>query len=117
MNWMILEKVHMRMKWKCYYMPIMERKSQLKCRCHKDFLKEIAIQCSCSDETLALIEQMTLARELWGIPNKKDKEILFNKLVQLCHIHCTPLFPKGELAILLINETGEISYQFHSTLF
>lgn len=26
-------------------------------------------------------------------------------------------FPKGELAILLINETGEISYQFHSTLF
>ena len=84
---------------------------------NKDFLKEIAIQCSCSDETLALIEQMTLARELWGIPNKKDKEILFNKLVQLCHIHCTPLFPKGELAILLINETGEISYQFHSTLF
>lgn len=83
---------------------------------NKDFLKEIAIQCSCSDETLALIEQMTLARELWGIPNKKDKEILFNKLVQLCHIHCTPLFPKGELAILLINETGEISYQFHSTL-
>lgn len=84
---------------------------------NKDFLKEIAIQCSCSDETLALIEQMTLARELWGIPNKKDKKILFNKLVQLCHIHCTPLFPKGELAILLINETGEISYQFHSTLF
>ena len=84
---------------------------------NKDFLKEIAIQCSCSDETLALIEQMTLARELWGIPNKKDKETLFNKLVQLCHIHCTPLFPKGELAILLINETGEISYQFHSTLF
>ena len=84
---------------------------------NKDFLKEIAIQCSCSDETLALIEQMTLARELCGIPNKKDKEILFNKLVQLCHIHCTPLFPKGELAILLINETGEISYQFHSTLF
>lgn len=83
---------------------------------NKDFLKEIAIQCSCSDETLALIGQMTLARELWGIPNKKDKEILFNKLVQLCHIHCTPLFPKGELAILLINETGEISYQFHSTL-
>ena len=40
---------------------------------NKDFLKEIAIQCSCSDETLALIEQMTLARELWGIPNKKDK--------------------------------------------
>ena len=38
---------------------------------NKDFLKEIAIQCSCSDETLALIEQMTLARELWGIPNKK----------------------------------------------
>ena len=35
---------------------------------NKDFLKEIAIQCSCSDETLALIEQMTLARELWGIP-------------------------------------------------
>lgn len=31
---------------------------------NKDFLKEIAIQCSCSDETLALIEQMTLAREL-----------------------------------------------------
>lgn len=83
---------------------------------NKDFLKEIAIQCSCSDKTLTLIEQMTLARELWEIPNKKDKEILFNKLVQLCHIHCTSLFPKGELAILLINETGEISYQFHSTL-
>lgn len=84
---------------------------------NKDFLKEIAIQCSCSDETLALIEQMTLARELWGIPNRHDKEALLGKLVQLCLMHCTPLFPKGELTLLLINETGEISYQFHSTLF
>ncbi len=29
MNWMILEKVHMRMRWKCYYMPIMERKMSI----------------------------------------------------------------------------------------
>ena len=26
---MILEKVHMRMRWKCYYMPIMERKMSI----------------------------------------------------------------------------------------
>lgn len=83
---------------------------------NKVFLKEIAVQCGCSDETLSLIEQMTLARELWVIPNRHDKEMLFNKLVQLCLTHCTPLFPKGELTLLLIDETGEISYQLHSAL-
>ena len=83
---------------------------------NKDFLKEIAVQCGCSNETLSLIEQMTLARELWGIPNRHDKEALLGKLVQLCLMHCTPLFPKGELTLLWINETGEISYQIHSTL-
>lgn len=81
---------------------------------NKDFLREIAVQCGCSDETSSLIEQITLARQLWGIPNEHDKEVLFNKLVQLCHRHCTPLFPKEELTILLVNETGEISYRFHS---
>lgn len=81
---------------------------------NKGFLKEIAIQCSCSNETLALIERMTLARELWGISDRRDRDVLFNKLVQLCITHCAPLLAEGELTILLIDETGEISYQLHS---
>lgn len=81
---------------------------------NKGFLKEIAIQCGCSDATLALIERMTLARELWGISNRRDKDMLFNKLVQLCIAHCAPLLAEGELTILLIDETGEISYRFRS---
>lgn len=83
---------------------------------NKVFLKETALQCNCSVETLTLIEQMTLARELWGIPNSQDREALFNKLVQLCLIHCRSLFRKGELSVLLINEAGEISYQDRSAL-
>lgn len=81
---------------------------------NKGFLKEIAIQCGCSDAALALIERMTLARELWGISDRQDKDRLFNKLVQLCLAHCAPLLAEGELTILLIDETGEISYQFRS---
>ena len=81
---------------------------------NKGFLKEIAVQCGCSDGTLSLIERMTLARELWGIQDIRDRESLFNELVSLCLTHCSPLFPKGGLTVLLIDETGKISYQSNS---
>lgn len=85
---------------------------------NKEFLKEVVLQeCrklkgECSQETVSLIERMTLARELWGIQHPYEKDTLFNKLMQLCHSHCQPLFPHGELTILLIDEEGEIPYQF-----
>ncbi|WP_294476648.1 cobalt-precorrin-5B (C(1))-methyltransferase CbiD [uncultured Bacteroides sp.] len=78
---------------------------------NKEFLKEVTQQAGCSHETLYLIDGMTLARELWNIESRHDKDALFNRLVHLCLIHCQPLFPKGELSILLINEEGEIPYQ------
>ena len=85
---------------------------------NKEFLKEVVLrECrkskgECSQETVSLIERMVLARELWGIQHPHEKDTLFNKLMQLCHSHCQPLFPHGELTILLIDEEGEIPYQF-----
>ena len=78
---------------------------------NKEFLQSIAQEVGCSDETVSLIEQLTLARELWEMSNKRDKDALLSKLVELCAKHCSALVGEGELTILLISEQGEIPYQ------
>lgn len=75
---------------------------------NKDFLKDLAHQAGCAENTIQKIDAITLARELWQLLPAEEQETFFNLLLKRCHEHCTPLLPKGELSILLITEEGVI---------
>ena len=75
---------------------------------NKDFLREVALSAGCGGETLAVIEKITLARELWTLLSAKDLQAFCSHLLELCHQYCDPLLPEGELTILLISEEGKI---------
>jgi cobalt-precorrin-5B (C1)-methyltransferase len=75
---------------------------------NKAFLKQLAIKSGCSQEALALIENLTLARELWEHLSKEDASLFFTELLDNCYAHCRPLMPHGKLTILLIDEEGHI---------
>lgn len=75
---------------------------------NKDFLKDLAHQAGCAEDTIQKIDTITLARELWQLLPAEEQETFFNLLLKRCHEHCTPLLLKGELSILLITEEGVI---------
>lgn len=75
---------------------------------NKAFLKQLAIKSGCSQEALALIENLTLARELWEHLSKEDASLFFTELLDNCYAHCRPLMSDGKLTILLIDEEGHI---------
>lgn len=75
---------------------------------NKDFLREVALSARCGGKTLAVIEKITLARELWTLLSAEDLQAFCSHLLELCHQYCDPLLPEGELTILLISEEGKI---------
>ena len=75
---------------------------------NKDFLLDRAFTAGCGDEVPAIIKKITLARELWTLLPADDLQAFCTHLLELCHQHCDPLLPDGELTILLISEEGKI---------
>ena len=75
---------------------------------NKAFLKQLAIKSGCSQEALALIENLPLARELWEHLSEADASLFFTELLDNCYAHCRPLMSDGKLTILLIDEEGHI---------
>lgn len=78
---------------------------------NKEFIQDLARQTGCSEETLAAIGQMNLARELWDIIPEELLEKFGKALIELCHRHCDPLLPNGELTVLLITENGKFTHE------
>lgn len=74
---------------------------------NKDFLKTIAQQANCNTSTINAIGDISMARQLWDIIPQGEKQY-FSLLLEKCIEVCSPLFPRGELEILLIDEKGEI---------
>lgn len=73
---------------------------------NKDFLKELAHNAGCSSKATEVIEQITLARELWALLSKQDAEKFFPKLLSQCYEISRTHFPNGELILFLIDEEG-----------
>ena len=78
---------------------------------NKAFLKELATKAGCKPESVQKIDSLTLARELWELFSKTEQQSFFPLLLQKCREHCTPLLPVGKLSVLLISESGEITFQ------
>lgn len=74
---------------------------------NKEFIVSLARQANCSPETVAKIEQMVLARDLWTIVPETEKSF-FSLLLNRCSDTCNPLLPNGKLTLLLIDEEGRM---------
>jgi cobalt-precorrin-5B (C1)-methyltransferase len=74
---------------------------------NKEFLSSIARESRCSDTVIEAIQGITLARQLWDLIPEQNK-VFFSLIIQKCHKTCSPLFPNGELTIMLIDEQGKI---------
>lgn len=74
---------------------------------NKEFLQTIAIEANCAQPILQAISEITMARLLWEII-PPENHIFFSILCKRCLAVCSPLFPEGELEILLIDEAGNI---------
>lgn len=66
----------------------------------KEFVQKVAQKCGCS----APLPNFTLARELWGAFDGEDYLKFFGKIVEMCRMVCLPLFPYGELEVILVEE-------------
>lgn len=78
---------------------------------NKDFLKQLAADSDCSDEVSAIIDQITLARELWEKLAPTDADRFFPAILSSCHQYCRKILPDGDLTILLIDENNKIPYR------
>jgi cobalt-precorrin-5B (C1)-methyltransferase len=74
---------------------------------NKGFLIKIAREAGCSEETLNVIQEMTMARQLWDIISQMEHSFFF-QIIERCYDVCKPLFPDKILEILLINDEGKI---------
>lgn len=66
----------------------------------REFVQQVAQKCGCS----APLPNFTLARELWGAFDGEDYLKFFGKIVEMCRMVCLPLFPCGELEVILVEE-------------
>ena len=66
----------------------------------REFVQKVAQKCGCS----APLPNFTLARELWGAFDGEDYLKFFGKIVEMCRMVCLPLFPCGELEVILVEE-------------
>ncbi len=70
----------------------------------KDFIHSMLLEAGCHVN----IDAMTLARELWSlIPSEKIPGFC-RTVIRHCLDHCKPLYPNGDLTILLIDEDGKV---------
>lgn len=70
----------------------------------KDFINQILRESDCDID----ISNITLAREIWEKLPKDKLDVFANTIICHCADYCNPLFPNGELTILLIDDEGNI---------
>ena len=75
---------------------------------NKDFLHNVAHEVGASPDTHTLIDELTMARELWGIPTIPERDRLLLALLQKCHsVTASQLSPDTPIVLHLISEGGE----------
>lgn len=74
----------------------------------KTLIAQMLVSAGCSANDVDRACGITLARELWHIVPPERLQAFVNELIQRCLHWCRPLFPGGELEILLIDDDGNI---------
>ncbi len=78
---------------------------------NKDFIRKLAEESGCCFETIAAIDNITLARELWNIIPTEQANKFFGEIIYRCYQNCVLLLPEGELTVLLLDESGDIRFR------
>ena len=73
-----------------------------------DFILSMLTEAHCSDDVIAQVRSLTLARDLWTLLPSDRIEPFAQVVIGHCHHFCDPLLPEGTLDILLIDEDGKI---------
>lgn len=84
---------------------------------NKAFLHETAKAAACSEQAHALIDSLTLARELWQGLSEGDLDRFMRQITLSCHHAGAALVPKSELSVLLIDDEGNIRYTYPEDFF
>lgn len=79
---------------------------------NRTFLHTVAEASGCSPRAHALIDQITLARELWAGLEPNDLDRLMRHIVEACFVASKQLVPESELCVLLIDDEGSIRYVY-----
>lgn len=66
---------------------------------NKSFLADVAADVGVADAE-NLLDKVTMARELWALM----PATFFERLSELCHLHCRKAFPQGALEVRIIKE-------------
>ena len=72
------------------------------------FIRSLAAEAGCPAEVLSAIDSLNMARDLWKLIPEASLSSFVQLLLQRCHAVCAPLFPDGNLEVLLISEKGQI---------
>ncbi|MDO4707671.1 MAG: cobalt-precorrin-5B (C(1))-methyltransferase CbiD [Porphyromonadaceae bacterium] len=78
---------------------------------NRTFLHTLAERVGTSKAAHALIDELTLARELWTGLAPEDLNRMMSEITRACHEVCQPLVPGRALIVLLIDDEGTIRYQ------
>lgn len=68
----------------------------------------------CSPSSIEAIRHIRLARELWQLLPSHEWQAFAQRLLHECMRHCRPLYPDGDLTLLLLGEQGE-TVSLHTT--
>lgn len=74
---------------------------------NKEFIIKMALEAGCSAKTVEKITGITLARELWGVIQKDEKQF-FSDIIKKCHSVCQPLVIGSKLSIILMDDEGNV---------
>lgn len=72
----------------------------------KAFIAAMLAEAGCDAAVVSSAKSITLARELWTIVPPEHLSRFCRVVISHCVSHCRPLFPAGNLTILLIDEAG-----------
>ncbi len=75
---------------------------------NKTFLHSVAQSIAATAKTHETIDKITLARQLQELLPPEELRPFAHKILLLCHEHCAPLLPNGNIKILLVCEDGAI---------
>ena len=77
---------------------------------NKAFISEMLHEAGCTEENIAKVADITLARELWHLVPKEHMEDFCHTVIRHCMAHCQSLVPQAELTILLIDDDGRVHW-------